>query len=185
MPSETASTFRSDALGASPPRRVGRRGLGLGLGPARAGRPAPARALGPVLAALLAALGPAGCLSEEGAPAPEGGAGAGGAAPAGGEPRAYDFCPRPDEPRVHYQSRDPNACAGVALACAADQNGFQNSCGCGCIDKGAALCPAPFDPAIAWQSTDPANCPPAPPACPLDQYGFSDACGCGCMTPGP
>jgi hypothetical protein len=130
-------------------------------------------------AALFFGLGAPACLDEGGEP--EGGE-AGGAS--GGEIASHDFCPSPDEPRVHYQSQDPNACLGVLLACDEGQNGFQNRCGCGCIDKGPALCPAPFDPAIFWHSTDPARCTPDPPACPLGQHGFSGVCGCGCMIPG-
>ena len=113
------------------------------------------------------------------------GAGEGGVGGAGGgaiEP--HDFCPRADEPRVHYLSEDPNACLGVSLECDEGQTGFQNSCGCGCIDKGPALCPAPFDPAITWHGTDPARCPAEPPDCPLGEHGFSNECGCGCTAPG-
>jgi hypothetical protein len=92
-----------------------------------------------------------------------------------------DFCPDPEHPSVHYLSQDPAACTGVVLDCTIDQNGFQNACGCGCIDKGSPLCPAPDDPEITWISADPAECAPEPPACPPDETGFSNSCGCGCI----
>jgi hypothetical protein len=92
-----------------------------------------------------------------------------------------EFCPDPAHPSVHYLSEDPAACTGVVLDCTVDQNGFQNACGCGCIDKGSPLCPAPDDPEITWISTDPGDCAAEPPACPAGQIGFSNACGCGCI----
>src|SRR5262249_22490360 len=77
------------------------------------------------------------------------------------------FCPDPNDPRVHYQHADPNACAGVVLMCATPtQYGFDNACGCGCIDKGDPMCPSPDNPNVTWISHDPSHCPPDPPACP-------------------
>src|SRR5690242_20548208 len=66
----------------------------------------------------------------------------------GGAAGGGSICPDPNDPRVHYESADPNECQGVTLDCTTDQNGFQNQCGCGCIDKGDPMCPAPTDPEI-------------------------------------
>lgn len=124
---------------------------------------------------VFAVLGAA-CGSEsDGASKPLDDAGSGGA---GGT----STCPDPNDPRVHYVSDDPNDCQGVTLQCTTEQNGFQNSCGCGCIDKGDPRCPAPTDPEITWISHDPAECPAAAPSCPLGQNGFSNTCGCGCVA---
>jgi hypothetical protein len=92
-----------------------------------------------------------------------------------------DFCPDPDNPRVHYLDQDASACQDVELQCSAEQYGFQNSCGCGCIDKGDPLCPEVTDPAITWHSQDPAECGAEAPECPLGEVGFSNTCGCGCL----
>jgi hypothetical protein len=70
------------------------------------------------------------------------------------------------------------------LDCTFEQNGFDNACGCGCIDKGDASCPALDDGNIVWVSRNPAECAPEPPACGLNEIGFSNACGCGCKQPG-
>lgn len=100
----------------------------------------------------------------------------------GGESEQVEFCPDSSHPRVHYRERDPALCDDVTLDCTEEQNGFQNSCGCGCIDKaGDALCPIEDDSSITWLSRDPAECPEVPPACPLGQIGFTNSCGCGCI----
>jgi hypothetical protein len=104
-----------------------------------------------------------------------------GAEDAGFEP---ELCPDPSDPEVHYVSGDPNACRSVVLDCTFDQNGFDNACGCGCIDKGDAGCPTTDDGNIVWVSKNPAECPPEPPACALNEIGFSNTCGCGCKQPG-
>ena len=103
---------------------------------------------------------------------------------AGTEAGTDDLCPDPDDPRVHYRSENPNDCIGITVECTADQNGFRNACGCGCIDKGDPLCPPVTDPSVEWVSMDPSECAPEPPECELGQFGFSNECGCGCMTPG-
>ena len=109
--------------------------------------------------------------------------GSGGGGGFGGD--ASDLCPDPKDPRVHYVSADPNECIGVTLDCTRDQNGFQNQCGCGCIDKGDPQCPAPTDPGITWVSHDPAQCPEAgSPSCPSGEISFNNTCGCGCIAPG-
>jgi len=72
-------------------------------------------------------------------------------------------------------------CVGVKLPCTADQNGFLNSCGCGCTDKGPITCQPPEDPTIHYISRDPSQCSDAPPPCATDKIGFSNACGCGCL----
>jgi hypothetical protein len=69
----------------------------------------------------------------------------------------------------------------MVLQCSMDQNGFQNTCGCGCIDKGDPICPAIDDPTITWKSHDPAQCMPGTPQCPLGEIGFNNTCGCGCV----
>src|SRR5262245_7889440 len=74
-----------------------------------------------------------------------------------------EFCPDPESPYVHYLSDDANECRGVILECTVDQNGFQNACGCGCLDKGHATCPAPSDPEIIWLGRDPETCAELPP----------------------
>jgi hypothetical protein len=98
---------------------------------------------------------------------------------------APELCPDPQHPRVHYESADTAVCAATELRCTEAQNGFDNACGCGCIDKGDPLCPVVVDPNITWWSRDPAQCPDAGlPACPLNDIAFSNSCGCGCKKPG-
>jgi len=93
-----------------------------------------------------------------------------------------DHCPDPEHPRVHYRERDSSLCVEVQLDCTEEQNGFNNACGCGCIDKeGDPLCPLTDDSHITWLSRDPDECSDIPPACPLGQLGFSNSCGCGCI----
>lgn len=94
------------------------------------------------------------------------------------------YCPDPTNPSVHYVDVDPSHCIGVMLQCTTDQNGFQNACGCGCLDKGGSTCPDPDAPGVTWTSMDPTKCAPEPPSCPPGQYGFTGACGCGCFLPG-
>ncbi len=93
-------------------------------------------------------------------------------------------CPSAANERVHYRDHDPNACGAITLDCTTDQNGFDNACGCGCIDKGDPLCPPVDDPAITWVSSDPAKCEATPPNCPMGETPFSTSCGCGCTKPG-
>ncbi len=88
-------------------------------------------------------------------------------------------CLDPEDPAVHYVSADPEVCR--TLSCEEHQNGFDSTCGCGCVDKGALMCPHPNDPEIDWVSVDPATCAPEPPECPLGGLGFSNSCGCGCI----
>lgn len=94
-----------------------------------------------------------------------------------------EFCPDPTNPAVHYSSDDPGACDSVTLECSVEQNGFDNACGCGCIDKGDASCPTIDDGNIVWVSRNPAECSPEPPRCGLNEIGFSNSCGCGCKLP--
>ncbi len=110
-----------------------------------------------------------------------GSAGSGGAAGGTGGVGGNTFCPDPDHARVHYVSADPSECAGIDLICDAEQYGFDNACGCGCIDKGDPLCPTPVDPAIKWISMDPATCPSVSPSCALGETPFNNSCGCGCI----
>lgn len=117
----------------------------------------------------------AGCDSDD-APPPDdvpSQGGGGGAGPS--------HCFNPNDPAVHYQSQDRQYCDQIVLMCEEGQFGFDNACGCGCIDKGALSCDAPTDPAIHWISHDPTQCTPEPPTCPLGQVGFSNGCGCGCI----
>lgn len=97
---------------------------------------------------------------------------------------ALELCPSAEDERVHYRDHDPNACDSLTLDCTTDQNGFDNACGCGCIDKGDPLCPPVDDPAITWVSRDPAKCSAEPPICPSGETPFSTSCGCGCTKPG-
>jgi hypothetical protein len=94
------------------------------------------------------------------------------------------FCPDPEDPRVTYREDDPARCAQITLSCTEDQNGFDNACGCGCIEKGDPLCPPVDDPAVTWVSRDPAECTREPPICPMGENPFSSSCGCGCTMPG-
>jgi len=107
-------------------------------------------------------------------------------APRNGGPDPQDegpgHCPDPSHPRVHYREHDATLCLQIELDCSEEQNGFQNSCGCGCIDKeGAALCPIEDDSNVTWLSRNPEECSDIPPACPLGQIGFTNSCGCGCI----
>ena len=45
-------------------------------------------------------------------------------------------CPDPDDPSVHYVSRDPEACAVIRYRCEPGQVGFSSDCGCGCQSPG-------------------------------------------------
>ena len=103
---------------------------------------------------------------------------------AGAEAAAGDLCPDPANERVHYRDEDPNACRSIVLDCTTEQNGFDNACGCGCIDKGSPLCPPVEDPAITFISRDPAACGAKLPVCPTGDRPFNTTCGCGCTRPG-
>ena len=108
------------------------------------------------LAAVFAAVLVAGCDSDE--PSGHAGAGQGGSGGAGGGAGGDTFCPDPEDPAVHYVSEDPNDCQSIVLDCTTEQNGFQNSCGCGCIDKeDGPGCPTPDDPTITWISMNAAR----------------------------
>jgi hypothetical protein len=104
-------------------------------------------------------------------------------APAPIEPDAAveSFCPPPDHPRVHYVGMQGNECVEIELSCTSEQTAFNNTCGCGCVDKGDAICPDLFDPAITWVSHDPAACGDQVPVCPLGDTPFNNSCGCGCI----
>lgn len=43
-------------------------------------------------------------------------------------------CTVEPDPRLHFVSHDPNACAAQPPKCTVLQQPFDNSCGCGCID---------------------------------------------------
>ena len=118
-----------------------------------------------------------GCEEDGGTapPEPVGDAGAEGAV-------EETLCPDAENAAVHFVSDNPNECSAIDLVCAEGQHGFNNSCGCGCIDEGGTGCPTPGDPAITWISQDPAECDAVPPECPLDDVGFSNSCGCGCIA---
>lgn len=92
------------------------------------------------------------------------------------------FCPPADHPRVHYVGMTGNECVDVELVCTTDQTAFNNTCGCGCVDKGDPICPDLFDPAILWVSDDPAVCGDQTPQCALGDTPFNNSCGCGCIT---
>lgn len=134
-----------------------------------------ASSCGAFIGALLFA-GVMGCASDPAPPAPAASSDAG--------PEPGSLCPSREDPRVHYRDQDPNACRAVTLDCTAEQNGFDNACGCGCIDKGDPLCPPVDDPAITWVSRDPAECEAARPICPRGELPFNSSCGCGCTRPG-
>jgi hypothetical protein len=127
-------------------------------------------------ALVLVAVASVGCDSDPPHSAPE-------AKDAGAE-AGDDFCPDPQNSRVHYRDKDVNVCHGITLDCTTDQNGFNNRCGCGCIDKGSLLCPPVNDPAITFISRDPAQCGDKLPYCPRGETPFNDTCGCGCTKPG-
>jgi hypothetical protein len=121
----------------------------------------------------------AACKADDPAPAPADAS----VSPDGGTD-PLQGCPSADDARVHYRDHDPNACADLTLDCTTDQNGFDNACGCGCIDTGDPLCPPVDDPRITWVSRDPAKCEATPPLCPMGETPFTGACGCGCTKPG-
>ena len=50
-----------------------------------------------------------------------------------GEGEGGDDCPDPDDPDVHYESRDPDFCERARIFCEEGQELFSNECGCGCI----------------------------------------------------
>ena len=91
-----------------------------------------------------------------------------------------DDCPDPNNPGVHYRTRDVGQCPAEDLVCDSDQYGFHNACGCGCIDEGTVLCN--LDPTtVDFISQDPAECGDINPDCPLGQRPFNSMyCGCGC-----
>jgi hypothetical protein len=128
------------------------------------------RPVGRALALSLLSLVLVACLGD---PAPD--------SPDAAPPGEGLLCPPADHPRVHYASEDPNDCAGIIPECTEEQTGFQNACGCGCIDKGDGICPDVFDPKITWVSHDPDECD-GPPPCPLGDTAFHNTCGCGCIT---
>ena len=129
------------------------------------------------LLAGLAAMG-AGCDPDPEAATVGNDAGSGDAA---ADATPWELCPDPEHPRVHYVRQDPNACADVELQCSSQQTGFDNQCGCGCLDPGDPLCPPVFDPNIRWISRDPEDCPESV-QCPPDDTPFDNSCGCGCTT---
>jgi hypothetical protein len=107
---------------------------------------------------------------------------------AGGGPGTPDGgvgdCPDPRDVHVHYQAKDLANCPPLdAFNCAADQNGFYDSCGCGCIDKGTSMCTVDPDPRVHFVSQDPAECQTKTIPCTVLQQAFNDACGCGCIDP--
>jgi hypothetical protein len=89
-------------------------------------------------------------------------------------------CPDPGDPKVHYKTTNVSECPIEELVCTGDQNGFHNSCGCGCIDKGNPSCNFPLDAGVNFISPDPARCAGIDPACPLGYKPFNNLCGCGC-----
>jgi hypothetical protein len=117
--------------------------------------------------------GQAGAAGQAGQAGAAGGAGTGGAS----------FCPSESDPAVRYKSKDVQVCAASLLVCGDEQRGFQNACGCGCIDKGPATCPPVDEPTVHFISRDPTQCPTSPP-CALSQTPFFNSCGCGCIDPG-
>jgi hypothetical protein len=91
-------------------------------------------------------------------------------------------CPDPADDTVHYQSMDPTQCPPEQLMCAPmTQFGFNDACGCGCIDKGPLNCMLDPDPHVHLLSGDPAKCQSLMPKCNFNQMPFSNSCGCGCL----
>lgn len=88
-------------------------------------------------------------------------------------------CPNPADPAVHYLSQDWKKCAAAFFQCNANQTGFSDACGCGCIDQ--KKCPDPKDPKVRYISQDPKKCMVILFACNAGETGFSDSCGCGCI----
>jgi len=119
-----------------------------------------------------------GCDEGGGSPlaAPDAGPGDGGPADA-----AFG-CPDPDDPKVHYRTTNIGDCPIETLVCTADQNGFHNACGCGCLDKGDPSCNLPPDSGVHFISPDPARCTGLMPACPIGYKPFNNRCGCGCVA---
>ena len=82
---------------------------------------------------------------------------------------------------VHYQTMDVSECPIEELICEAEQRGFHNVCGCGCIDKGDPACTLPAEAAVNFISPDPNRCVAVSAECPLTQKPFNNRCGCGCV----
>lgn len=98
------------------------------------------------------------------------------------EPTAVSYCLDPKDPAVHYESDDPVTCQGVALHCRQGQYGFDNACGCGCVDKGELSCPAIGDERhIRWVGRSAETCGAELPSCQLGELPFKNGCGCGCI----
>lgn len=98
------------------------------------------------------------------------------------EPTEASNCLDPNDPAVFYESDDPLACQGIALRCGEGQYGFDNACGCGCVDKGELSCPTAADEShIRWVSRSAKSCGTEPPSCALGELPFSNSCGCGCI----
>lgn len=135
--------------------------------------------LGSFLLGLTVTIGLAGCGADDGSTDGTDGASERPRVDAGDH---IDFCPDPENPRVHYRESDSRKCENITLDCTTEQNGFHNTCGCGCIDKGDPICPKLDESSITWLDKDPVNCPELPPECPLGQIGFSNSCGCGCIA---
>ena len=124
------------------------------------------------LSIALAAACLAGCGDGDGSSGDPAAAGDGGEA-------GLDDCPDPNDPGVHYRTRDTSQCSPGELACAGDQYGFHNACGCGCIDDSAVLCNLDQS-TVDFFSRDPAECGDLDPDCPLGSRPFNNSCGCGC-----
>lgn len=92
-----------------------------------------------------------------------------------------DECPDPADPRVTYTSMDPSFCAAATIFCE-NGEGFNNDCGCGCIDD-EDECPDPADPRVNYISQDPLFCAAATFFCESGE-AFSNECGCGCIDDG-
>lgn len=134
-------------------------------------------AMGRLMGGLLLPLALA-CGSEDGG---DGGPSNDAGASDSGEDASVPGCPRPGDPWVHYISQDPSQCVPEEIVCTPDlQYGFDNSCGCGCLDKGDPTCVPEDDPDVRFFSHDPAHCTGIP-ACLPGETGFSNSCGCGCI----
>lgn len=110
-----------------------------------------------------------------------------------------DECPDVNDPTVHYISEDPSQCGLTdcggpetdCVPCGANQEYFEDDCGCGCIDipPPEPVCPDSTDPRVHYISEDPAACDQTDCGgpetdcipCSVDQEYFSNECGCGCI----
>lgn len=110
-----------------------------------------------------------------------------------GCPTCDCMCPDPEDPRVHYEAREPAACAALDLDCG-DGTGFDDVCGCGCVFEDCN-CPGDVAPVcgvdgMTYGNACVAMCSrveidadgPCAEACPQGQLWIGDRCEATCVA---